>query len=106
MLCLGRCFRHPARHLLGVLAATTKKRKDWHRLVARLLLHDVVVERLAIETRRRAGLEPGDIERHVAQPCGKTVRWRVANTTAGLFGIANQDATAQERADGQDDRPA
>ncbi len=90
---------------MRVLPPLADERKHGYRVVAGLLLHERVVERLAVEPRRRSGFQPGDIERQLTQARRQPVRGLIADSPAGLFCPANEDATAKKRPGGQDHGP-
>ncbi len=89
-----------------MLGAAAEKREHRPRLVARLLLHDGVVDRAAVEARRRAGLQARDPKRQLAQAFGKRDRRRITNPATRRLRIADQNAPAQERANRQHDTAA
>ena len=97
--------RDVALQLRGVVLAAAEEGEHGPRLVARLRAHCGVVERAAVEARRRAGLEAPDRERQLAQARGKRVRRRIADATALATLEADVDATAEEGADRQHDGP-
>ncbi len=68
-----------------------------------LLAQTRVVDAAAIDARRRAGLQPADLERQLAQPRGESERGRIAGAAAGVAFEADVNAAAEERADGQHD---
>ena len=86
-----------------VILAAAEEGEHGPRLVARLRPHGGVVERAAVEARRRAGLEAPDRERHLAQARGQRVRGRIADTPSLRAFEADVDAPAEEGADGQHD---
>ena len=59
--------------------------------------------RAAVDARRRAGLEPADAERQLAQAFGQAVGRRIAGAPALVVRQADVDLAAQERADRQHD---
>src|SRR5690606_9134284 len=67
-------LRDPARDLARVVGARAHEREHRARVVPRLLGHRRIVERAAIDARRRAGLEAIDRERALAQPRGERGR--------------------------------
>ena len=60
--------------LLRVLAGVAEVGEDRHRIVRVLFLHHREIDGLAVQTRRRAGLQPTDRQRQFAQPCGERNR--------------------------------
>jgi hypothetical protein len=68
------------------------------RIVTRLLDHLRIVERAAVDARRRAGLEPPDDERALAQLRGQRGRRRIAHAARGVLGFADVDLAGQEGA--------
>ncbi len=86
-----------------MIAAPAEVREHRHGLVARLNREPRVVDRAAVDTRRRAGLEPADTERQRAQPLGQTVRRRISRAPALVVRQPDVNLAAQERADRQHD---
>ena len=91
---------------MRVLSAFAEKGKHRQRLVARLLLHLFVVERTAVEPRRRTGFQPRHIERQFAKACRQCIRRCIADAAAGLFCFTDQNTAAEERANGKNNRVA
>ena len=71
------------------------------RLVAPLLFHHREVHGLAVDARRRAGLQTVDAERQLAQPARQGVGGLVAGAAALVVVQAHMDDTAQEGPGGQ-----
>ena len=84
-----------------MLAALPEKRENGPRRVTRLLLHHVVIERLAIETRRCTRFQARHIEWQFAQPRSQPVGRCITDAATGFFGLADQYAAAKECANGQ-----
>src|SRR5690606_15712532 len=61
------------------------------------------VDRLPVDARRRAGLEPADRKAQVAQPRREPRGRRIACAPAGIIRFADVDLAAEERADRQHD---
>jgi len=95
---LLRGVRDVATHLLGMVASLAEERKHRDRHIARLLAHQIVIQRVAVETRRRAGFQARDTKRHFTQAICQFDRGRISRSTAGLFCIANKNSAAKERA--------
>ncbi len=71
------------------------------RIVAVLLAQPRVVDAAAVDARRRAGLQPPDLERQLAQPRGERERGRIAGAAAGVALESDVNAAAEERAHGE-----
>ncbi len=80
-----------AAHLARVLVAAANEGHHRRRLVAPLFLHHGEVHRARVDARRRAGLEPADVERQFPQPARQCIRRRVTGTTAGVALQADVD---------------
>jgi len=76
-------------------------REDRRRIVAGLLDHHRIIDRAAIDARRRAGLQAIDDEAAFAQfPCERRCG-RIAGAATGVIRIANVDLAGEEGACGQ-----
>jgi hypothetical protein len=75
-----------------------------HRIIARLRLHDGVVDAASIDARRRAGLEPALRQRELLQLFRQTDRRRVACTAGRMVFETDMHAPVQEGTGGQHDR--
>src|SRR5690606_28876072 len=69
--------------------------------VAPLLFHYREVDGLAVDARRRAGLQAVDAERQFAQASGQGYRRRIAGAAAAVFFQADVDNAAKEGAGGE-----
>ncbi len=70
----------PAADLRRMLLSAAEKGHHRQRRVAGLLGHLREVHRTAIDARRRAGLQPADAQRQLAQTLGQCDRRRIAGT--------------------------
>jgi hypothetical protein len=87
-----------------MIGGAAHERHHRTRIVAGLLDHLRIVERAAVDARRRAGLEPVDHERTLAQARGQGGRRRIAGAPAGVLGFADVDLAGEEGAGGQHHR--
>ncbi len=85
----------PAADLARMVADLAHERHDRQRVVAWLLAHHAVIERTPIDPRRRAGLEPVDRERALAQTRGQRGGRRVAQAPGRVLGVADMDLAGQ-----------
>ena len=88
----------------GWSACAAHERQHRARIVAGLLLHHRVIERAAVDARRRAGLQPVDHERAFAQLVRQRGRRRIAGAAGGVLGFADVDLAGEEGAGGQHHR--
>ncbi len=93
----------PAAALLGVRRRVTEERHDRPRRVTPLLLEGSEVDAARVDARRRAGLEPVDAERQLAQAPGQGDRRGIAGTAAAGALEADVDPPAEEGPGGQHD---
>ena len=91
----------PAADLLRMFVHRTEEGHHRARRVAGLLVHHAVIQRAAVDARRRAGLQAVDLERTLAQACGQRGGRRVAHAAGGVLGRADVDLAGQEGAGGQ-----
>ncbi|MNS97514.1 hypothetical protein D3C72_1318490 [compost metagenome] len=91
----------PAADLLRMLVHRTKEGHHRARRVAGLLVHHAVVQRTAVDARRRAGLQAVHLERPLAQARGQRGGRRVAHAAGSVLGRADVDLAGQEGAGGQ-----
>ena len=87
-----------AHYLPRVLRRRSGKGEHRHRFVAGLRCQLAVIDRLAINARRRAGLEPGDAKWQLPQAGGERIGRRVAGPAALIVGQADMDAAAEKGA--------
>ncbi len=86
--------------------AVVIEREPRRRIVARLPLERRVVDGLAVDAARRAGLEPRQRQAQPRQRARQRHRRRLAGPAAGGPGVADEDRAAQERAGRDDHGPA
>ena len=96
--------RDVAADLARVLASATEERKDRHGFIAVLHQQSGVIDRTAVDARRRAGLEASDTQRQCAQAFRETVRRRIAGASARRLLESDVDLAAEKRADRKHDR--
>jgi hypothetical protein len=97
-------MRYVATDLPRMIRSFPDKRKNRQRLVARLLCHQVIVKRLAINTRRCSCLQSSNPERQIPKALCEPVGRLIASPPASALRFSNQDASAKECPDGQDYR--
>ncbi len=88
----------------GWSATRAEEREHRHRIVAGLLAERGVVDRAAVDARRRAGLEPTDRERQLAQRLGELLRRRIARAAGRVLRKPDVDLAGEERPGRQHDR--
>ncbi|KAG1212178.1 hypothetical protein G6F35_010410 [Rhizopus arrhizus] len=91
----------PAADLLRMLVHRAEEGHHRARRVAGLLVHHAVVQRAAVDARRRAGLQAVHLERALAQARRQRGGRRVAHAAGGVLGRADMDLAGQEGAGGQ-----
>ena len=87
-----------------MLGTCADEGEDRCRRVAGLFLHHRKIQRPAVQSRRRTGLQPSHAEGHVPQPLCKPDRRCVAGAATRPLGVPDQDAPAEKRADGEHHR--
>jgi hypothetical protein len=87
-----------------MVAAPAEVGEHRHRLVARLHGETGVIDRAAVDARRRARLEPADAERQRPQSLGEAIGRRIAGAAALIVRQSDMNLAAEERADRQYDR--
>ena len=90
-----------AGHLRGMLPGMAEIGKHRPGPRAGLNLQAAVVDGAPVYAGRRAGLQAADAKRQFTQPPGQRVGRRVARAPAGMTGLADVDAPAEEGARGQ-----
>ena len=93
-----------ATDLLGMVPDPAQEREHRGRRVAGLLLEHAEVDAAAVDAWRRAGLEPADVERQLAQALGERVAGLVAGPPARVVVEADVDPAAEKGADGEHHR--
>ena len=91
----------PAADLRRMLGRAAQEGHHRARVVTGLFFHQAVVQRAAVDARRRAGLQAIDHERALAQARGQRGRRRVAHAASGVLGLTDVDLAGQEGAGGQ-----
>ena len=91
--------RDVAGDLRGVVFPLAQEREHRGGRVAGLLLEHAEIDGAAVDARRRAGLQPADRERQLAQAPREGVAGLVARTTAFVVGEADVDPASEEGAD-------
>ncbi len=91
----------PAVDLARVVVAAAQEGEHRPRIVPGLALEHCVVKAAAVDARRRAGLEPVDLERPFAQLPGQGVGGWLAGAAGGMRGLPDVHLAGQEGAGGQ-----
>ena len=93
--------RDMAGDLPRVLGACAEVGEYRPRIVAVLLGEARVVDAAAIDARRRARLQPADLERQLTQPRSERERGRIARAAAGMAFEPDVNAAPEKRAHGE-----
>src|SRR5690606_35197602 len=99
---LGR-VRDVAADLARVLGTAAQEREHRRRRVARLFGEVRVIDRAAVDARRRAGLQATDRESEVAQHARTSYGRGVTRATARISDLADVDLAVQERTGSEHD---
>ena len=89
-------MRDMAANLFGMHIDRAHSREYRQRRIARLLLQMRVIDRLAIDAGRCAGLQPADAKRARTQALGQCFCWRITGTTTGIAGITDMNFAIED----------
>ncbi len=75
-------FRNPTGNLCWMLRRIAEEGKYRHRIIARLFLHDGIVNGTAVDAWRRPGFEASGRQTNLAQSGSQRNRWRITSATS------------------------